>query len=164
MERINNFSYKSEFKQFNRRNNDIYASCYALYLEGKSLEYIAKVHYRGRFTRQALFNVFKARGYRLRSKNFGKAKTYNGRMFRIDKHGLYRARNQGKAIYLHRLIWEEANGKIPPDYVVIFKDGDKENLAIENLSCLHREEAKRLYNYSNQYGYKRFNGKGAFGK
>lgn len=38
----------------------------------------------------------------------------------------------------HRLLWERAHGPIPPDHVVIFKDGDKQNFALENLQCVPR--------------------------
>jgi hypothetical protein len=42
------------------------------------------------------------------------------------------------------------------------RDGNKENIALENLDCMHGEEAKRLYNYGNQHGYKRALGKASF--
>ena len=40
----------------------------------------------------------------------------------------------------HRLIWEAANGKIPKGHVVIFADGNKLNLALDNLLLITREE------------------------
>lgn len=160
---INEFRYRPEFKQRRRRHNDLYAACYALYRSGKSLQYIAEVHYRGRFTRQTLHDVFKTRGYRLRIKQLRPSRTYKGRVFRQDSAGLYRSRKGGETIYLHRLIWEEQYGLIPSNFVVIFKDGDHENFTIGNLDCLHREQAKKLYNHGNQFGYKRFEGRGLFG-
>lgn len=33
----------------------------------------------------------------------------------------------------HRLIWEEVNGPIPKDHVVIFGDGNRRNFALDNL-------------------------------
>ena len=161
---VNNYPYRSEFKQLRRRNNDVYAACYALYLTGKSLGYVAEIHYKGRFSRQSLFDVFNVRGYKLRSKKLRPAKTYKGIIYRQDKYENYRSRVGGKTIYLHRLIWEEQMGEIPKDFVVVFKDSDHDNIVIENLDCMHREEAKKLYNYSNQFGYKRFKEKGQFGK
>ena len=41
----------------------------------------------------------------------------------------------------HRLIWETANGPIPPGHVVLFKDGDKTNFSLENLVCISRQTA-----------------------
>lgn len=33
----------------------------------------------------------------------------------------------------HRYIWEQAYGKIPEGHVILFKDGDKSNVVLENL-------------------------------
>lgn len=45
----------------------------------------------------------------------------------------------------HRIIWEEHHKKkIPRGSVIIFADGDKSNLNIENLICVTREELKVL--------------------
>jgi len=156
--------YCLEFRQFRRKGNIKIAAMYTLYLQGKSLAYIAEVVYRGRFTRKALFEVFKTRGYKLRSKKLKPAKIYKGVEYRPDGDGLYRSRIKGKTVYLHRLIWEEINGEIPFGHYVIFKDGNKDNVAIENLKCISDIEAKRkLYNHANQFGYKRYKDKGSFG-
>lgn len=39
---------------------------------------------------------------------------------------------------VHHLVWESANGPIPAGYVISFKDGDKKNIAIDNLQMLKR--------------------------
>lgn len=44
----------------------------------------------------------------------------------------------------HRLIWEEANGEIPDGHVVIFIDGNKQNLSLSNLRLVSREQMVRL--------------------
>jgi len=44
----------------------------------------------------------------------------------------------------HNVIWEEKNGKIPPKHCIIFLDGDKQNLNIENLCCISRAVHKIL--------------------
>jgi hypothetical protein len=36
----------------------------------------------------------------------------------------------------HRVIWEAANGPIPPRHVVIFLDGDKSNFNTDNLALV----------------------------
>ncbi len=38
----------------------------------------------------------------------------------------------------HRLVWEAANGTIPDGYVVVFLDGDRLNVGLENLRCVPR--------------------------
>ena len=38
----------------------------------------------------------------------------------------------------HRWVWEKANGPVPADHVLKFKDGDKTNCDIENLELMHR--------------------------
>lgn len=38
----------------------------------------------------------------------------------------------------HRVIWENANGEIPKDCVVIFKDNDKTNITIDNLMLVKK--------------------------
>lgn len=46
--------------------------------------------------------------------------------------------------FLHRLVWAEANGPIPPGGVVTFLDGNKENLALDNLALISQAESSRL--------------------
>jgi len=38
--------------------------------------------------------------------------------------------------YLHRFVWEAHNGKIPPGFAVIHKNGDISDNRIENLDCI----------------------------
>jgi hypothetical protein len=40
----------------------------------------------------------------------------------------------------HRVIWEKANGRIPRGHVVIFADGDRQNVMLENLLLVSRKE------------------------
>lgn len=44
----------------------------------------------------------------------------------------------------HILVWEEANGPIPKGSVVIFLDGNRTNVALENLALITRAELARL--------------------
>ena len=41
-------------------------------------------------------------------------------------------------VEVHRIIWTEHNGPIPDKHVVIFKDGDRSNVSIENLMLIDR--------------------------
>lgn len=40
----------------------------------------------------------------------------------------------------HVLVWEDANGSVPKGYAVIFLDGDRQNVAIDNLRLVSRGE------------------------
>lgn len=44
---------------------------------------------------------------------------------------------------VHRIIWEEANGPIPKGYCIAFRDGNKRNVAIENLELRSLAENMR---------------------
>ena len=46
--------------------------------------------------------------------------------------------------YKHKLIWAEAHGPIPEKHSVIFADGDKLNLSIDNLLLVSRAELLML--------------------
>lgn len=41
---------------------------------------------------------------------------------------------------VHILLWVQHNGPVPQGRCVIFKDGDKRNIAITNLDCITRAE------------------------
>ena len=66
---------------------------------------------------------------------------------RIDTEGytLIKIAEPRKWALKHRIIWEEHyKKKIPRGSVIIFADGDKSNLSIENLICVTRNELKVL--------------------
>ena len=46
----------------------------------------------------------------------------------------------------HLLVWEAANGPLPNGCLVGFKDGNKENVALENLMLLTKAENAQLNN------------------
>jgi len=43
-------------------------------------------------------------------------------------------------VEVHRLLWEERRGPIPGGHVVIFRDGDRTNIVIENLMLVSRAD------------------------
>ena len=47
----------------------------------------------------------------------------------------------------HRVIWEQHNGPIPKGNVIIFLDGDKSNLNIENLAMIRQAQLTMLNKY-----------------
>ena len=46
-------------------------------------------------------------------------------------------------VNVHHLIWREAGNGIPHGYILIFRDGNKSNLALENLELISRKENMR---------------------
>lgn len=47
-----------------------------------------------------------------------------------------------------QVVWEEHNGKIPKGSAVLFADGDKSNLCIENLILVTRKQLSTLNRYN----------------
>lgn len=41
---------------------------------------------------------------------------------------------------VHRLLWVERHGPVPAGHVVVFRNGDKTDLRLENLECVSRRE------------------------
>lgn len=51
---------------------------------------------------------------------------------------------------VHLLVWEGAHGPLPRGHAITFKDGDKRNLALDNLTLISRADLMRrntLHNY-----------------
>ena len=46
----------------------------------------------------------------------------------------------GKWELLHRVVWQQHNGAIPPSMVVVFKDGNHLNCCISNLLLLTKQQ------------------------
>lgn len=61
---------------------------------------------------------------------------------RISKDGYVEIKTQepNRWRLKHNVVWEEHNGKIPNKHVVIFLDGNKENVDISNLKLITRSE------------------------
>lgn len=63
----------------------------------------------------------------------------------IDGYTFIKIADPRKWALKHRIIWEEYHKKnIPRGSVIIFADGDKSNLSIENLICVTKNELKVL--------------------
>ncbi len=45
--------------------------------------------------------------------------------------------------FVHRILWEQHHGKIPENHIVIFKNGDRSDIRIENLKCISMQENAR---------------------
>lgn len=60
---------------------------------------------------------------------------------RITKDGYIEIRiKKGKYVLKHRKIWEEHYGEVPKSHIIIFKDNNPQNCAIENLEMISRAE------------------------
>lgn len=51
--------------------------------------------------------------------------------------------DMGKWVHLHRKIWEDANGPVPKNRIVVFKDRNTLNCSLENLETITRKENMR---------------------
>lgn len=53
--------------------------------------------------------------------------------------------------FLHRAVWEEANGPVPDGYVVSFRDSDPMNCELSNLMLLTRRENRQMTRFKLRY-------------
>lgn len=63
---------------------------------------------------------------------------------------------RGKWEPKHRWLWAQENGPIPNGQVIIFKDGNKRNITVDNLMLVSRHELailnkKKMLDVPNQY-------------
>lgn len=60
---------------------------------------------------------------------------------RINVDGYHEVRvSEGKYVAKHRLLWENINGPIPKGMAIIFKDRNPNNITIENLEMVSRDQ------------------------
>lgn len=130
-------------KHRNRKNNDIVAAMYAMYQTGKSLEKIARVY---RKTRQAVYDVFKSRGYKLRSKEMRGLTVVDGHNFTVTKGGYLRGTVGGKRMLLHYYVWQKEHGPIEGDFVIHHKDNNPGNNLLSNLELVARCDMQKCFN------------------
>jgi hypothetical protein len=52
---------------------------------------------------------------------------------------------------VHILLWEAVNGPMPKGHALIFKDGDKKNITLENIELITRADLMRRNSF-HQYG------------
>lgn len=106
----------------------------AMYQDYLALHSLTKVGEKYGRTRQAVYDLFHARGLKLYAKNWLPRIEHGGRVFTPGKNGYYRA-TTGDREPLHHRLWLDAGNTIPAGWQVSFKDGDHTNLALENLFC-----------------------------
>jgi hypothetical protein len=52
-------------------------------------------------------------------------------------------------VEVHRLLWEQAKGPIPPGHVVVFKDRDRTHVQLDNLELITRADLVRRNTFHN---------------
>lgn len=65
-------------------------------------------------------------------------------LVKVQDHGKKYERWRQK----HRIVWEQRNGPIPKGFIVQFKDGNRQNCAIENLQLISRADQMKTKNSS----------------
>jgi hypothetical protein len=60
----------------------------------------------------------------------------DGYLWKKVRDGVWNAREGMAWREVHRLVWIEAHGPIPRGFVVAFKDGNRQNVALDNLQLL----------------------------
>lgn len=131
-----------------RNKNPKYEDAYAIYLEGLSLEQVAK---NIGVTRQCVYKAFKKRGYTLRGVNYRPHQIYDGKKFTLRNTGYY-SLTTNERMLMHRYVWEKERGKIPLGYDIHHINENKADNRIENLECLSKSEHTRKYSpHNNQY-------------
>lgn len=123
------------------KKDDKAAEMYALYQCGMSLAAVAE-----RFgnTRQAVYGLFKWRGWPLRAKVPLPHIEFNGAKYTMRNTGYY-AKTDGKRTLLHRDMWEFYNGPIPHGFDVHHIDEDRLHNEIGNFECLPKSDHTRLH-------------------
>lgn len=75
----------------------------------------------------------------------GMAETFEGFNVSLTTKGYPCIYVNRKLVYIHILVWERANGKIPPNFDIHHKDGNKLNYSLDNLELLSKSDHKRLH-------------------
>ena len=76
---------------------------------------------------------------------------------RITRDGILERKVQNTGVTrqdyvaVHRLVWLESGREIPPGYNVIFKDGNRRNITLDNLECISKRENMIRNSYHTRY-------------
>ncbi|MGX8795452.1 HNH endonuclease signature motif containing protein [Fusibacter sp. JL298sf-3] len=65
---------------------------------------------------------------------------------RVDMYGYTLIKTEEPNVWVpkHKVIWENKNGKVPEGRVLTFLDGDKSNIALDNLALVSMAESLEL--------------------
>lgn len=75
---------------------------------------------------------------------------------RINVDGYFEIKIKEPDVFVlkHRWLWEQKYGKIPKDKIIIFLDGNKQNLDLDNLALINRKEHLTMNKNKLRYKYK----------
>jgi hypothetical protein len=74
------------------------------------------------------------------SKERGRRRTAIGSEFIHNGYTMVKIADPDTWKQKHRLIWEKVNGPIPKDHVIVFADGNRSNITLENLLLVSTSE------------------------
>lgn len=135
-----------------KRNNIIVAAMYQMYLHGGengkgcSLDQVGRAY---RKTRQAVYDLFRSRGYPLRSKQLRGLTVIDGIRFTATAKGgrLRGTLPDGRRLLLSHYLWEKHTGNpVPAEHVIVFKDGDQLNTEYSNLELVPYSKMQARFN------------------
>ncbi|HRP25376.1 HNH endonuclease [Thauera sp.] len=131
-----------------KRKDEQAARMAAAYLSGLSLAEVAQMF---GVTRQSVHRMLARRDVPMRQATPRPAVIRGGVKYTQRPNGYY-ARTTGAREYLHRDVWEDTNGPLPPGFDVHHVDEDKANCAPSNLDAHTRSEHGRRHGFGgNQY-------------
>lgn len=124
------------------RRDEQACAMYERYKDGLSLAEVGAEFGR---SRQAVFGLFKSRGWDLRPRpDLNHPVKYNGLTYTVRNTGYYGC-TTGKRQLLHRDVWEAERGPIPDGWDIHHRNGDKRDNRVENLECLPKADHTRFY-------------------
>jgi hypothetical protein len=130
------------------KTNPLAEEMYKMYSEGYSLEDVGNYYAK---TRQAVHELFKNRGWNMRTPIRLHRQYFNGNSYTLRNTGYYGKTNGSRSL-MHRDVWEFHNGDIPGDHDIHHIDHDKTNNDISNLEIYTKSEhAKKFATGRNQY-------------
>lgn len=114
---------------------------YELYLIGFSLEQVGKAF---GLTRQSVYQRFKKKKLKLRSKIFKPFIIVDNLKFTINRDGYYECTTSDR-LMLHNYIYEKSKGLIPKGYEIHHIDFNKLNNDISNLQLVTPSEHTKIH-------------------
>lgn len=130
------------------RNDQKAEAMAAIYALGLSLAQTAAVF---GVTRQSVYKMLSRRGASLRKSAPREFVIWRGEKYTLRSNG-YFAKTTGDRAYLHREVWADENGPIPPGYDVHHVDENKTNSDPSNLAIHTASDHGRRHGFGgNQY-------------
>ena len=123
----------------------LYAEMYQQYLKGFSLVEVGKMY---GVTRQSVFEGFRCRGYKLRTKKQLPFLSFNGDKFTLRNNGYY-GKTYGNRELMHRVVWKHYKGELPDGWDVHHINHNKTDNRIENLEIYEKSEHARRFSTGN---------------